>query len=42
LIVLFLLISTPFSAEKKAQKVNLKGFDTFITKTMEEWKVPGL
>ena len=42
LIVLFLLISTPFSAEKKPQKLNLKGFDTFITKTMEEWKVPGL
>jgi len=42
LIVLFLLISTPFSAEKKTQKVDLKGFDTFVTKTMEEWKVPGL
>ncbi len=42
LIVLSLLISTPFSAEKKTQKVDLKGFDTFVTKTMEEWKVPGL
>ncbi len=42
LIVLSLLISTPFSAEKKTQKVDLKGFETFVTKTMEEWKVPGL
>ncbi len=42
LIVLSLLISTPFSAEEKTQKVDLKGFDTFVTKTMEEWKVPGL
>ena len=42
LIVLFLLISTPFSAEKRTQKVNLKGFDTFVTETMEEWKVPGI
>jgi CubicO group peptidase (beta-lactamase class C family) len=40
--VLFLLISTPFSAEKKAQNVDLKEFDTFVTETMEEWKVPGL
>ena len=42
LILLFLLISTPFSAEKKTQKVDLKGFEKFVTKTMEEWKVPGL
>jgi len=42
LIVLFLLISTPFSAEKKTQNVDLKGFDTFVTETMQEWKVPGL
>jgi len=42
LIVLSLLFSTPFSAEEKTQKVDLKGFDTFVTKTMEEWKVPGL
>ena len=42
LIVLSLLISTPFSAEEKTQKVDLKGFEKFVTKTMEEWKVPGL
>ncbi len=42
LIILSLLSSTPFSAEKKTQKVDLKGFETFVTKTMEEWKVPGL
>ncbi|TEU08978.1 MAG: serine hydrolase [Candidatus Aminicenantes bacterium] len=42
LIVLSLLISTPFSAEKKTQKVDLRGFEKFVTKTMEEWKVPGL
>lgn len=42
LIVLFVLISTPFSGEEKTQKVNLTGFDKFVTKTMEEWKVPGL
>ena len=42
LIVLSLFINTQFAAEKKTQKVDLKGFDTFVTKTMEEWKVPGL
>lgn len=42
LIVLSLLISTPFSAEEKTQKVDLEGFEKFVTKTMEEWKVPGL
>jgi CubicO group peptidase (beta-lactamase class C family) len=42
LIVLSLLISTSFSAEEKSQKVDLKGFEEFVTKTMEEWKVTGL
>ena len=42
LIVLFLFISTPFAAEKKTQKADLKGFDEFVTKTMEEWKVTGM
>ncbi len=42
LIVLSLFINTQFAAEKKTQTVNFKGFDTFVTKTMEEWKVPGL
>jgi CubicO group peptidase (beta-lactamase class C family) len=42
LIVLFVLISTSFSGEEKTQKANLNGFDKFVTKTMEEWKVPGL
>ena len=42
LIVLFLFISTPFAAEEKSQKADLKGFDEFVTKTMEEWKVTGM
>ena len=42
LIIFSLLIYTPLVAKKGPQKVNLKGLDKFITKTMEEWKVPGL
>jgi CubicO group peptidase (beta-lactamase class C family) len=42
MIVLSLLISIPFAVEKKNQQVNLKGFEEFVTKTIEEWKVPGL
>ncbi len=41
LIVLSLLISTPFSAEEKTQKVDLKGFDTFVTKQWRNGKSPG-
>jgi len=29
-------------AQKAAQNLNAEGFKEFITKTMEEWKVPGL
>ena len=42
LIIFSLLIYTPLAAKKSPKKVNLKGLDKFITKTMEEWKVPGL
>jgi len=42
LLILCLFINIPFAAEKKTQKVDLKGFEEFVTKTMEEWKVTGL
>jgi CubicO group peptidase (beta-lactamase class C family) len=40
--IVSLLIYSLLAAEKKAPDENLKGFDKFILKTMEEWKVPGL
>lgn len=41
-VVFFMIIYAPLAAKKKPQKASLKGFDKFVTKTMEEWKVPGL
>jgi len=41
-IVLSLCIYPAFSAKKADPKANLKGFNEFITKTMAEWKVPGM
>lgn len=42
LIVFSLLVYSPLTAKKNPQKVNLKDFPEFVTKTMKEWKVPGL
>ncbi|NQT81016.1 MAG: serine hydrolase [Candidatus Aminicenantes bacterium] len=42
LIILSFLVYTPLAAKKDPKKVNLKGLEKFINKTMEEWKVPGL
>lgn len=42
LVSLFLFFSTLFADKEKPPEAYLKGFDKFIIKTMEEWKVPGL
>jgi len=42
LIILSFLVYMPLAAKKAPKKVNLKGLEKFINKTMEEWKVPGL
>ncbi len=46
LVSLFILISflfyPVFSAPKDEKKVNLKGFDEYVTKLVAEWKVPGM
>lgn len=42
LVIISLVVYTPLAAKKDPNKKALKGFDAFITKTMEEWKVPGL
>ena len=42
LLLIFLFISNLFAVKEKAPEAYLKGFDKFIIKAMEEWKVPGL
>ena len=42
LIVFSLFFYLPLVAKKAPIKINLKGFDQFVSQTMEEWKVPGL
>jgi len=41
-LVLFLFLYSGLLAQKVEPKVSLKGFPEFVTKTMAEWKVPGL
>jgi len=41
-IVISLIVLLPLTAKQDAKKVNLKGFDKFVTDHMQEWKVPGL
>lgn len=41
-LVLTLFLLSPLAAENKPEKVGLNGFDEFVSKAMEEWKVPGL
>ena len=41
-IVLALGLSPAVAATKAPKPVNLKGFSEFVTKTMAEWKVPGM
>jgi len=42
LFLVSLFLYSPLTAKKKDPRALLKGFDRFITQTMEEWKVPGL
>lgn len=35
-------LATPARAQKPASKPSLAGFDQYITKTMQDWKDPGL
>lgn len=37
-----LLLFYPLAADKKPEKVDLNGFDQFVTEAMKEWQVPGL
>src|SRR5689334_13999584 len=36
------VVTVPASAQKSAPKASLAGFDQYITKTMQDWKDPGL
>jgi len=42
LILISLLVYAPATPGKSPKEPDLKGFEKFVTKTMDEWEVPGL